>query len=94
MSQETKIARRIRIEGRVQGVFFRDSIRSLASRLGVYGWVRNLPDGAVLAHLEGSPEPVGKVIDFCHEGPPAARVDRILVEDAEVYGHTDFRILG
>ena len=49
----TKVARHVRIYGRVQGVFFRAWTREEAERLGVTGWVRNCPDGRVEAHVEG-----------------------------------------
>ena len=65
------IRRRIVVHGRVQGVFFRDSTRALASRQGVAGWVRNREDGSVEALLEGSASGVQAVIEFASEGPRA-----------------------
>ena len=62
------------ISGRVQGVFFRSSVREQASELGVKGWVRNLPEGQVEAVFEGEEEAVKKLIEFCRHGPPRARV--------------------
>lgn len=94
MSGHEKIAKRVRIEGRVQGVFFRDSLRTFASRNGVSGWVRNVPDGSVEAQLEGSPEAVSAVIEYCKKGPPGARVERVKVEDSEVSGRSGFWIVG
>lgn len=73
----------LRISGRVQGVFFRQSTKEQADRLGVFGWVRNLPDGDVEALLEGAPEQVEALVRWCHTGPPAARVDA--VERADVH---------
>lgn len=67
----------LRIEGRVQGVFFRQSTKDEADRLGVRGWVRNLEDGAVEAVLEGEPEAVEALVAWCHRGPPGARVLRV-----------------
>lgn len=67
----------LRIEGRVQGVFFRDSTRQRAQALGVAGWVRNLPDGAVEAVAEGPADAVDALVRWCHEGPPAARVTAV-----------------
>ena len=65
------------VSGRVQGVFFRSSIREQAFELGVKGWVRNLPDGQVEAVFEGEEEVVKKLIEFCRQGPPRARVSNV-----------------
>ncbi len=79
----------LRIYGRVQGVFFRANMRSVAERLGVKGWVRNVPDGSVEAVLEGPRERVEEVIRWAHRGPPLARVDRVEVEWEEYRGEFD-----
>jgi acylphosphatase len=71
----------LRIRGRVQGVFFRESTRTEAQRLGVKGWVRNLPDGDVEAVAEGPAGEVESLVRWCHHGPPAARVDEVRRED-------------
>lgn len=93
VSREPTISRRIKIEGRVQGVFFRDSIRRLALSLGVSGWVQNLQDGSVEAQLEGPPDAVAKVVDFCHKGPPASRVEVVTVVESEPSDRSGFSIL-
>lgn len=72
---------RLRIHGRVQGVFFRESTRREAERLGVHGWVRNQDDGTVEALVEGEAARVQQLIDWCHRGPPSARVDQVVVID-------------
>jgi acylphosphatase len=74
-----KVRAHVYISGRVQGVFFRDSLREEATRRGVSGWVRNLPDGRVEAVLEGERPAVEAVIAWCHQGPPLARVTRVEV---------------
>ncbi len=75
---------RLIIKGRVQGVWFRDSTRRQANRLGVSGWVRNLPDGSVEVLAEGPADKVEKLVEWCHEGPPAARVDKV-IQDQEAW---------
>lgn len=65
------------IEGVVQGVFFRAFVMELALRLGLKGWVRNLPDGRVEAVFEGKGEDIEKAIVECYKGPPAAHVTNI-----------------
>jgi acylphosphatase len=65
------------VEGRVQGVFFRDSTRRRASELGLRGWVRNLSDGRVEALFVGSEEACEKALDFVGVGPPGAVVRRV-----------------
>lgn len=93
MSEAPAVGRRIRIEGRVQGVFFRDGIRRLALQLGVSGWVRNVEDGSVEAHLEGPPDAVTRLIEFCRRGPSGARVDSVTVTESEPSGYAGFRII-
>jgi acylphosphatase len=75
----------LRIQGRVQGVWVRESMRREAERLGVTGWVRNTPDGAVEAVVQGQDEAVDALIAWAHAGPPTARVERIILTDAQ--GH-------
>jgi acylphosphatase len=72
----------VRAHGRVQGVFFRDSVRREAARRGVAGWVRNCFDGTVEAVFEGSPDAVAAMVDYCRAGPGHAVVER-LDEDVE-----------
>lgn len=63
------------VAGRVQGVAFRYSARRAALKLGVCGWVRNLPDDRVEFHAEGGEGPVAEFLAWLEQGPPAARVD-------------------
>ncbi len=65
------------ISGRVQGVFYRANTRDEARRLGLTGWVRNLPDGRVEALVEGEEERIKRLIDWCHHGPPGAVVREV-----------------
>lgn len=68
------------ISGRVQGVFFRDSTRQQARAASVSGWVRNTDDGRVEAVFEGPRDAVQRIVQWCHSGPPHARVDDVQVE--------------
>ena len=70
---------RVRIRGRVQGVFFRAELRDRASSLRVKGWVSNEPDGSVEAVLEGEREQLEMLVEWCRRGPRGA-----VVEDVEV----------
>ena len=83
--------RRLRIHGRVQGVFFRNWTVEQAEALGVSGWVRNRRDGSVEAVAFGTAEAVEALIARCREGPPAARVERVEVEAAEGAAPEGFR---
>lgn len=74
---------RLRIHGRVQGVWFRESMRLEAERLNVTGWVRNTPDGAVEAVIQGTAETVEALIEWARIGPPLARVDGVEIGEAD-----------
>ena len=82
------------VHGNVQGVFFRDSVRRLATQHGVAGWVRNTWDGTVEAVFEGDEDAVARMVDFCREGPRGAQVERVDVDDEPVEGASGFRVTG
>lgn len=84
-SRERKRAH-VWISGRVQGVFFRAHTADRARQWGVVGFVRNLPDGRVEALFEGDAPAVEKMVAWCHQGPPRARVDRVEVQWEEPRG--------
>jgi acylphosphatase len=75
-----RVARRLIIGGRVQGVGFRYFTQEAAAREGVTGWVRNRPDGRVEAYIEGEAETVTRLERALRRGPPAARVDDVEAE--------------
>ena len=81
-----KVRAHVFIDGRVQGVFFRDSTRREAERRGLTGWVRNCPDGRVEAVLEGEQEQVARLVEWCGHGPPGAQVRRLEVDWQEYVG--------
>jgi acylphosphatase len=72
-----RVARRVRITGDVQGVFFRAWTQDQARSLGVTGWVRNASDGSVKAHVEGEEAAVEQLIERMRDGPPGAQVDDV-----------------
>jgi acylphosphatase len=81
------------VAGRVQGVWFRASARERALALGLGGDARNLADGRVEIHAEGTPEAIDSFLTWCAEGPSGARVDSVEVEDQEPVGEpAEFRI--
>jgi acylphosphatase len=81
------------IRGRVQGVFFRDTLRRIAERHGVAGWARNTREGTVEAVLEGEERDVEAVVDFARRGPESASVAGVDVdEEEEPQGLRDFEI--
>lgn len=74
------------VRGRVQGVAFRHYTCRQALELGVRGWVRNLPDGAVEGLFEGSDSAVEALLEWCRSGPPAARVESLDIRKASYSG--------
>ena len=81
------------VHGRVQGVFFRDTCRREARRLGVTGFVRNVGDGTVEAVFEGDPDAVSTMVDWAHAGPDRAQVVRVDVAEEEPEGLTAFEVV-
>ncbi len=75
------IGRKVRLFGRVQGVFFRQWTIEQARASKVNGWVHNRSDGSVEAHLTGDEESVSKLIEAMRRGPPQARVDDLTIEE-------------
>jgi acylphosphatase len=80
------------VSGRVQGVFFRDTMRRRAESAGVAGWVRNTPEGDVEAVFEGEPEAVERMVGFSRRGPKRAEVASVEVVDEEPAGLAGFEV--
>lgn len=74
------------IHGIVQGVFFRYETETQARKLGLTGWVRNRRDGSVEVVAEGPKDKLEKLVQWCHKGPPRARVDRVEISYEEPTG--------
>lgn len=80
-----KVRKHLWIQGEVQGVWFRESTKNEAERIGgLEGWVRNMVDGRVEAVVQGSPEPVERLVAYCREGPERALVEHVEVVDEPV----------
>ncbi len=84
------VAKRILVSGRVQGVFYRDSCRQEAERLGLTGSARNLDDGRVEVIAEGDERTVQELIDWCRSGPSHADVDDVEVTETNPTGKSGF----
>ena len=83
----------IKVYGRVQGVFFRQSTQVKARQLGVVGWVRNEPDGSVAMEAQAEEDKLKDFLGFCQKGPPASEVEKMEVSSAlEPGGYQDFDI--
>lgn len=74
------------ISGKVQMVGFRASTRRTCNRLAIKGWVKNLQDGRVEVVAEGGEAKIEKLIDFLHEGPPAAKVENVQITEEQPKG--------
>jgi acylphosphatase len=84
---------RIRVEGKVQDVYYRASTQSKAQELGLSGWVKNQPDGSVLLEVQGPFEVVNKLVDWCQKGPIMAKVIGLTKEEIPVINEQDFLLL-
>jgi len=69
------------VSGRVQGVWFRVNTKQKAEQLGVTGWVKNTHDGRVEAIFEGEESSIKEMIEWCHRGPPQAKIDNVEIDD-------------
>lgn len=70
----------IKVHGRVQGVWFRASAQERARELEITGWVQNAADGSVEIHAEGESDNLDRFVEWCRQGPPAARVSKVDLE--------------
>lgn len=84
----------LEIYGKVQGVFFRLSTQKKAYELDLVGWVQNRADRSVEAFAQGEEESLQKLIEWCHQGPTHARVDKVEVQwSTEEKEYTSFEII-
>lgn len=94
MTDNSRKTVKARIEGKVQGVWYRAWTEREALSLGLSGHVRNMSDGSVEAVFHGRAEEVDEMIRRCHEGPPAARVNAVLTDTVPAPESSGFRVLG
>ncbi len=92
MSENNLKAVKIRVKGRVQGVFFRASTKEMACTLGINGWVKNELNGDVSIHAEGSESAINKLIEWCHKGPEYSKVTQVSFDRVESQDFTSFEI--
>jgi len=85
---------RAEVRGGVQGVGFRDATVRRGRELGTFGWVRNGDGGSVQVHAEGEDGAVEELLAFLRQGPPAAAVDEVAVEEVKAEGHEQFAVRG
>ncbi len=77
---------RLFVTGKVQGVFFRQTLKVMAKKNGIFGWVKNLKDGRVEAVLEGDEEKISRLIEWAHGGPANARVEDVDIRNEKFTG--------
>jgi len=82
----------IRVTGKVQGVFFRDSTEQEAKRTGITGIVRNEPDGSVYIEAEGEEDKLDQFLSWVREGPSSADVADVKSEEGELKDYSDFEV--
>ena len=82
----------LKIIGRVQGVFFRLSAKKTADKMGIKGIVRNELDGSVHIEAEGTQANLKKFLNWCHQGPPLAEVEKIVKTSAKPQGYRSFLV--
>jgi acylphosphatase len=83
----------IKVEGKVQGVWYRASTKHEADRLGLTGFVKNLPDGAVYIEVCGNPDQIGFFINWCLHGPEHAEVSELKIKKMDFYTGDHFEII-
>lgn len=83
---------KIRVEGDVQGVFYRSSTKNKAQELGISGFAQNENDGSVYIEAEGDEENLSELISWCEEGPDTANVKNIEYQEGDIKKYHKFEI--
>ncbi len=84
---------KIKISGKVQGVWFRASTQRKANELGIKGIVKNLPSGEVYVEAEGDEKILNLFVKWCHQGSELSRVDQVEISEMENKNFEDFKIV-
>lgn len=92
MQINDKVNYSVHIKGRVQGVGFRYSAVNIARKLGIFGFVKNVPDGSVLMEIEGGRLATEQMIEWSKHGPSGSRVDDIYISETEPKGYKTFEV--
>lgn len=82
----------IQVFGLVQGIFFRVTAKQLAEKLGILGFAENKTDGSVYIEAEGKREKLDQFVSWCHQGPPQARVEKVIVIEDKIKNFSGFQI--
>ncbi len=82
----------VKIFGSVQGVFFRNSAQRKAREIGITGFVKNEPDGAVYMEAEGDEKALGQFLEWCKHGSESAKVEKVESSPGNVEGFSGFII--
>lgn len=81
------------VSGKVQGVYFRLSTKAVADQLGVKGTAQNLPDGTVAIEAEGDAFALDAFLEWCHEGPERAVVEKVVTNEGEMKNYRNFEVI-
>lgn len=82
----------IKISGFVQGIFYRATAKEEAEKLNITGFARNEPDGSVYIEAEGEEENLDKFIEWCHKGPPLAKVEKVETTETSLKNFSEFKV--
>lgn len=83
----------ITIYGKVQGVAFRIATKAIADQLSIKGFIKNQPDGTVYIEAEGDKFSLGYLLEWCHEGPDKAVVEKVEVSEGELKNYLNFEVI-
>lgn len=92
INRGTIFLRKIKIYGKVQGIFFRASAKEQADKLGIVGFAQNQPDGSVYIEAEGKNDNLDEFVKWCRTGPSMAKVDNIEVTEGKVKSFPQFTV--
>lgn len=82
----------IKITGKVQGVFFRQSIKEKAEKLDLMGFVQNKPDGSVYIEIEGEGAVLNNFLKWCRQGSDFSKVEKIEIQESSIKNFENFQI--